>query len=244
MRSRPKPHHIPNGGGSGLKNSSQLSADANRFRSRLAGFYDKVAPVYGFWSDLFESRAARRALEVAHLSGSEAVLEVAVGGGEFFSVLAKTPGLERCVGVDLSRSMLLRARRRLEVGGVRRRVLCRANALSLPFGSAAFDILFNLYMLDLLLEDDIAGVLKEFARLLRPGGRLIVLSMAEQARMVNAIWMWLYRRSPVMVGGCRPAPLAGLMVSNGWKIDLRERISQCGFRSEMIVARFAGEGGR
>jgi ubiquinone/menaquinone biosynthesis C-methylase UbiE len=99
-------------------------------------------------------------------------------------------------------------------------------------------------MIDLLLEEDVPGVLREFARVLRPGGRLIVLSMAEQARVVNAIWMWLYRCSPVMTGGCRPAPVAGMLAANGWSVDLREVISQGGFRSELIVAQFAGEEGR
>ena len=106
-------------------------------------------------------------------------------------------------------------------------VVC-ANA-SLPFDRAGFDILFNLYMLDLLLEEDVPGVLREFARVLKPGGRLIVLSMAEQARLVNAIWMGLYRCSPVMVGGCRPLPLAEMLAAGGWKIGQREQISQSGF---------------
>jgi ubiquinone/menaquinone biosynthesis C-methylase UbiE len=210
-------------------------------RAQLARFYDRVAPVYGFWSALFESRAARRAYEVAGLAGGERVLEVAVGGGEFFTELALTPGLTRCVGVDLSAPMLARTRRRLGAGGVAHRSLCRASGLSLPFGSAAFDILFNLYMIDLLLGEDVPVVLREFARVLRPGGRLIVLSMAEQARVVNAIWMWLYRCSPVMTGGCRPAPVVGMLAASGWKIDQREVISQGGFRSELIVAQYATE---
>ena len=149
-----------------------------------------MAPVYGFWSSLFESRAARRAYEAAHLAGGDRVLEIAVGGGEFFCALAKTAGLKRCVGVDLSTTMLSRARRRLASAGVDRPNLCRANALSLPFGSAAFDVLFNLYMMDLLMEGDVPAVLSEFARVLRPGGRLIVLSMAQQGRALNAIWTW------------------------------------------------------
>jgi demethylmenaquinone methyltransferase/2-methoxy-6-polyprenyl-1,4-benzoquinol methylase len=200
-----------------------------------------VAPVYGFWSGLFESRAARRAYGTAGLRGNERVLEVAVGGGEFHSVLAKTPGLKSCVGVDLSAQMLARARKRLAGSGVASPGLCRANAMALPFSGAAFDILFNLYMMDLLLEEDVPAVLREFARVLSPGGRLIVLSMARQAEWVNAIWMWLYRRSPVMTGGCRPLPVAGMLEQNGWEINLREVISQSGFRSELIVAQFAPE---
>lgn len=145
------------------------------------------------------------------------------------------------MGVDLSAQMLARARRRLAAGGITRAPLCRASALALPFGGASFDILINLYMMDLLLEEDVPAVLREFARVLRPGGRLIVLVMARQAAWVNAIWMWLYRRSPVMTGGCRPMPVAGMLEQNGWKINLREVVSQSGFRSELIVARFVPE---
>ena len=203
-----------------------------------------VAPVYGFWSSLFEARAARQAYEVAGLAGGERVLEVAVGGGEFFGTLAKTAGLKRCVGVDLSALMLSRARRRLAAAGVERRNLCRANGLSLPFGNATFDILFNLYMIDLLMEGDFPGVFKEFARVLRPGGRLIVLSMARQARALNAIWMWFYRRSPLTTGGCRPVPVDEILAANAWKIDSREVVTQYGFRSELIVAIFAAGTGQ
>jgi ubiquinone/menaquinone biosynthesis C-methylase UbiE len=197
--------------------------------------------VYGFWSALFESRATQRAYEVARFAGNERVLEVAVGGGEFHAMLAKTPGLKRCVGADLSAPMLGRARRRLAAGSVATPGLCRANANTLPFAGAAFDILFNLYMMDLLLEEDVPAVLREFARVLRPGGRLIVLSMARQAEWVNAIWMWLYRRSPVMTGGCRPVPVLAMLEQNGWEINLREVISQSGFRSELMVAHCAPE---
>ena len=199
-----------------------------------------VAPVYGFWSALFESHATRRAYEAAQLTGDERVLEVAVGGGEFFAELAKTPGLGQCAGVDLSAPMLARARKRLAGGGASAD-LCRANALALPFGNEVFDILFNLYMMDLLLMEDVPVVLREFARVLRPGGRLIVLSMAQQKRMVNDAWMWLYRCSPVLTGGCRPLPVAGLLERNGWKLSLRETISQGGFRSDLVVAQFLPE---
>jgi demethylmenaquinone methyltransferase/2-methoxy-6-polyprenyl-1,4-benzoquinol methylase len=193
------------------------------------------------WSGLFESRAAGRAYRAAGLCGGERVLEVAVGGGEFFARLAKTPGLKQCAGVDLSAPMLNRAHRQLAAGGIARSDLCRANALALPFGDEVFDILFNLYMMDLLLMEDVPAVLGEFARVLRPGGRLIVLSMAQQLRMVNGVWMWLYRRSPVLTGGCRPLPVAGMLEQNGWKISLCEAISQAGFRSELVVAQFMPE---
>jgi ubiquinone/menaquinone biosynthesis C-methylase UbiE len=170
------------------------------------------------------------------------VLEVAVGGGQFFSSLSNIAGLKRCVGVDLSERMLARTRKRLVAAGDKQINLCRTNALSLPFPGASFDMLFNLYMMDLLLEEDFPVVLREFARVLRPGGRLVVLSMAEQARMMNAIWIWLYRCSPVIVGGCRPVPLTRMLAAEGWRINLRELISQCGFRSELVVATFAPEG--
>jgi ubiquinone/menaquinone biosynthesis C-methylase UbiE len=199
-------------------------------------FYDTVAPLYGFWAWLTESRAVERALEAAGLQSGESVLEVGVGTGEFFSRLSAAAKDGRCVGVDLSAGMLHRARHRL--GADRRReLLCRGDACQLPFPAATFDVILSCYMLDLLSEADIQRALGEFFRVTKPQGRLVVTVMARQARAFDAIWMWSYRHAPVLVGGCRPVTLAPALGATGWRVELVEKISQSGFRSELILAR-------
>ncbi len=133
--------------------------------------------------------------------------------------------------------MLRTARRHLLRQGILRGALCRADALQIPFPAAAFDVLFNCYMLDLIAEADIPQALAEFGRVLKSSGRLILLSMARQPELLNSIWMWLYCRSPLLVGGCRPVPVSRALGTGGWKIERREMISQFSFRSELIIAR-------
>jgi ubiquinone/menaquinone biosynthesis C-methylase UbiE len=204
---------------------------------RLEGVYDRVAPFYGLWAKLVESHAACRAYELARLSEGESVLEVAVGSGEFFSSLVGAKGLRRCVGVDRSSRMLARARNRLTRDSNPCHDLCCADACRLPFAEATVDVLFNFYMLDLFPESEIPVVTEEFRRVLKPSGRLIVLNMAAQARIFNAIWIWIYNRVPLMVGGCRPLPVGIMLAADGWRIESQEQISQWGFRSDLIVAR-------
>jgi ubiquinone/menaquinone biosynthesis C-methylase UbiE len=205
--------------------------------ARLEKFYDRVAPIYGIWAKLFESQASRRAYELARLAVGESVLEVATGAGEFYSFLLGTKGLGRCVGVDRSFRMLARARGRMLRSGNAHGSLCRADARRLPFGEAAFDVLFNFYMVDLFPESEIVTCLEEFGRVLRPSGRLVLLAMGAQARILNTFWMWLYGRAPLLVGGCRPVPAARALGTSGWRIEVQEQISQWGFRSDLIVAR-------
>lgn len=204
--------------------------------------YTRLAPVYGLWSRLNKTRARARALEVSRLQNGESVLEVAVGTGAFLSSLAEIAGLKRLVGVDLAAGMVRRAHGLLKLRGVARAQLCRTDARRLPLANGAFDVLFNCYMLDLLPEDDIPEVLGEFRRVLKPSGRIVVLVMATQAKVLNAIWMGLYRISPSLVAGCRPIPLSDSLTSSGWHVDLREQISQSGFRSELFVARPSSRG--
>ena len=198
--------------------------------------YDRLAPLYDFWSYLTETVPEQQALRVAALKPGESVLEVALGTGKLFVEILQTQGLAGCVGVDLSTRMLQRARGRVLSLGANP-ALCHADARRLPFADSSFDAVLCCYMLDLLAEEDIRGVLGEFQRILKPGGRLSALVMAEQARLFNTIWMWGYRHAPALVGGCRPVNLVPLFDSQGWRLELHERLTQCGFRSELFLTR-------
>jgi ubiquinone/menaquinone biosynthesis C-methylase UbiE len=203
---------------------------------KVKRFYDTVAPLYGFWAWLTESRAARRALEVARVQAGESVLEVGVGTGEFFSRLVTAAEGSRCVGVDLSAGMLRRAQRRLRAEG-RKGSLCRGDACYLPFPVGSFDAIVSCYMLDLLSEADIRTALGEFFRVAKPEARLILAVMGRQNHALDSVWMWTFHHAPVLLGGCRPVALAPALVATGWSIEAEEKISQGGFPSELILAR-------
>jgi len=201
--------------------------------------YDRWAAHYDWWSSPFESRAHRRALELAAPHGEERVLEVAVGTGATLMALAAANRGGLTVGVDASRRMLDRACRRASQAGAAPPLLL-ADARTLPLPAETFDLLVNCYFLDLLSLEDIQIVLGEFRRVLRPGGRLVVVTMAEGSRLLMVPWKWLYRRSPRLLGGCRPLHAASLLGEAGFEGVVTERIVQLGFASEVLAARKPG----
>ena len=76
-------------------------------------------------------------------------------------------------GVDRSKPLLDEARRR--AGGARRPKLVRADYRELPFADAGFDAAINLFSsLGYLGDEEDTRALAEFARVLRPGGRLVI----------------------------------------------------------------------
>jgi len=201
--------------------------------------YDRWAAHYDLWSRPFESRAHRRVLEQAALRGEERVLEVAVGTGATLVALAAANRGGLTVGLDASRGMLGRAHQRASRAGAVP-LLLLADARTLPLPAETFDLLVNCYMLDLLSLEDIQTVLGEFRRVLRPGGRLVVATMTEGSRLVTTFWNRLYRRSPALLGGCRPLHAAPLLAEAGFEGVATERIVQLGFGSEVLAARKPG----
>jgi demethylmenaquinone methyltransferase / 2-methoxy-6-polyprenyl-1,4-benzoquinol methylase len=198
--------------------------------------YSRLAPIYDVWGWFTESKAHARAFDAAQLNGSERVLEVAVGSGELYVRICAALTAGRAAGMDLSRGMIGRTHQRM-VRHQSKGALCLADALSLPFASESFDVLFNCFMLDLLPEEKIPVALDEFRRVLKPDGRLVLLTMMRQTRPLNAIWMWLYRWSPELLGGCRPVATAAYLAAAGWQVERHEEISQVGIRSKLHVAR-------
>ena len=126
--------------------------------------FDRVADKYD------ETRGGlRRGREVAaavapHLLDSPVVLEVGVGTAVVAFALTEIG--RTVVGVDLSPNMLARARSRIGT-----RVAC-ADAHALPFGDQRFSNAYIIWVLHLVADP--VAVMTECARVLRPGGRLVV----------------------------------------------------------------------
>ena len=75
--------------------------------------YTQTAPVYDVWGALTETKARRKALEMAQIQDGMSVLEVAVGTGLTFQEIVKAnPGAQN-IGVDLTPAMLEKAKARM-----------------------------------------------------------------------------------------------------------------------------------
>jgi ubiquinone/menaquinone biosynthesis C-methylase UbiE len=197
--------------------------------------YRKIAPRYDLWARLTESKARARCLELAAIRDGEAVLEVAVGTGLAFAEILKSNPNGRNEGLDLSREMLSRAVKRAEVSGTRNYRLTEGDAYKLEFSDATFDVVINNYMFDLLPENDFPAVLREFSRVMRPGGRLVMVNMTVSERWYGRVWEDIYRINPAWLGGCRGVYLLPYLESSGFENARREFISQLTFPSEVII---------
>ena len=204
-------------------------------QTEIATVYDRIAPIYDLWARLTETRARRRAVQIASPRDGEALLEVAVGTGLAFADLAGANLHGRNVGVDLSPGMLARARARVDRLGLSAELLL-ADAHALPFPDRSFDLLANSYMFDLLPERDFGPVLAEFRRVLAPGGRLVLVNMGRGERLRDRFYEWLYARTPRLMGGCRGVALSAHVESTGFREVHRETLTQFGFPTEILSA--------
>lgn len=210
--------------------------DARVEKSRVPGIYRRIAPTYDAWGWLTERAARNRCLELAAIRDGEDVLEVAVGTGLAFArILAANP-TGRNEGIDLTSEMLARAAAKASKSGTDNYRLRVGDAYELDFPDDSFDVLINNYMFDLLPQDDFTVVLREFRRVLRPGGRLAMVNMTTGERWYNAVWEQIYRLNPALLGGCRSVSLQAFVEECGFEHVRREYVSQFTFPSEIVTA--------
>ena len=210
--------------------------DASLNKSSVTDTYRRIARVYDVWAWITESKARERCLELAAIQDGEAVLEVAVGTGLAFEKILQSNPAGRNEGVDLTDAMLNRAERRAAESGVSNYRLRIGDAYDLDFADDSFDVLINNYMFDLLPERDFRAVLREFNRVLRSGGRLVIVNMAIGRHWYNVIWNLVYQVSPALLGGCRGVSLHPHLEAAGFQCSKQEYVSQFTFPSEVICA--------
>lgn len=102
------------------------------------------------------------------------MLDIGTGTGRMLELLAPRVGL--ALGVDASRAMLALARTRLAKPGLSHCAVRLADMYRLPLGDAGYDLV----LLHMVLHhaEDSPAVLAEAARVLKPGGRLVVIDLA------------------------------------------------------------------
>jgi len=102
------------------------------------------------------------------------LLDLGTGTGRMLELFGRE--IERGLGLDLSLDMLLLARDRLERAGLKNCSVRQGDIYDLPLGNDSFDAVIVHQVLHFL--DDGARAIKEAARVLRPGGRLLVVDFA------------------------------------------------------------------
>ena len=142
---------------------------------RIAEMFDRVSPRYDRLNRVLsfgtDRSWRRRAIALARLAATERAVDVGAGTGDLTFALAgaSAPGA-RVVAADLSRGMLDVARRRGPLLAV------IANAESLPFADGSLDRVVTGFTVRNV--GDLPRALREFRRVLRPGGRAVILELS------------------------------------------------------------------
>lgn len=210
--------------------------DARVEQEQIGLVYDKIAPIYDVWGKLTESHARNRAIELAEIQDGQSILEIAVGTGlAFYEIVKRNPnGIN--IGIDLSKGMLEKAKRRLSRLSKANYTLDVGTAFNLSVENESTDILVNNYMFDLIPFEDMDRILLEYKRVLKRNGKLVLVNMTEGEHFGSKTYDFIYNMSPTTMGGCRGVKLTERLQQNGFKVEKREYYQQMLFPSEVILA--------
>jgi demethylmenaquinone methyltransferase/2-methoxy-6-polyprenyl-1,4-benzoquinol methylase len=168
------------------------TVDEREKARRVRGVFDSVAPRYDLMNDLM-SLGLHRAWKAytvmcADLRPGQRVLDIAGGTGDLARAFAPKVGASGLVvHTDINEAMLRTGRDRLlDKGMVLPTTICDAEKL--PFPDASFDLVSVAFGLRNMTHKDAA--LAEMARVLKPGGRLMVLEFSMVAAPLQKVYDW------------------------------------------------------
>jgi ubiquinone/menaquinone biosynthesis C-methylase UbiE len=199
--------------------------------------YDSLARWYD-WLAGSEKRYRDIGLELLAAQKGESALEIGPGTGGGVLALAEFVGVDGHVfGLDLSPRMLAQTRIRVEKSGLGARIslLCGDGA-HLPVKSASMDMLLMSFTLELFDTPEIPVVLAECRRVLRPSGRMCVVSLSrEPAGWPVRLYEWCHERWPSAVD-CRPIYVRQALEGAGFTMVKSKSEVMWGLPVEIVLA--------
>jgi demethylmenaquinone methyltransferase/2-methoxy-6-polyprenyl-1,4-benzoquinol methylase len=179
----------------------QTVDDADKAR-RVRGVFDSVAQKYDLMNDLLSGGLHRAwkayTVAVANVQPGDRVLDIAGGTGDLARAFARQVGERGSVVLsDINEAMLRVGRDRLlDAGLALPTVVCDAEHL--PWAEASFDLVSVAFGLRNMTHKEQA--LQEMCRVLRPGGRLLVLEFSQVAAPLKPIYDWYSFKLMPLIG--------------------------------------------
>ncbi|MFQ5775375.1 MAG: ArsR/SmtB family transcription factor [Kiloniellaceae bacterium] len=186
----------------------RLEAIVRERAERAAEYFRRNAAQWDEMRSLYvEEREVEKALLDLIPEGQvRDLIDIGTGTGRMIEVLG--PRVERALGVDLSQEMLLIARTNLDRAKLRNSLVRQGDMYQLPVPSASFDAAVVHQVLH--FAESPGAVIAEAARVLRPGGKLIVVDFAAHGLdflRSEHMHRWLGFRDRDMTGWCKSAGL-------------------------------------
>ena len=168
------------------------SVDEREKASRVRRVFDSVAPRYDLMNDLMSAGLHRAwkayAVFVADVRSGQRVLDLASGTGDLVQAFTPKVGTQGLVmHTDINEAMLRQGRDRLlDAGVIAPSVVCDAEHL--PFADGGFDLVTLAFGLRNMTHKEQA--LAEIHRVIKPGGKLLVLEFSRVAKPLTKVYDW------------------------------------------------------
>lgn len=202
-------------------------------QATLVRHYDRLAKQYDRRWRAYLAQTLGHALEALRLSGTERILDVGCGTGEFARMAVERFPELAIVGVDATPAMVEVARAKL--AGRSRVAFQVSPADALPFGAEAFDAVVCANTLHHLHTRQQA--LQEWVRVLRPGGQLIVVDWCRDFWHCRLMHYWVKRFDRTYAAMPRLSELQNLMAEElGLTVERADRFMAKPFYGMLCVA--------
>jgi ubiquinone/menaquinone biosynthesis C-methylase UbiE len=210
-------------------------------RRETQRFYDR----FGKKQDaqvFYEDAALEDLITHAKFETAQSVYEVGCGTGRLAERLLKRvlPSSASYTGTDISQVMISIARQRLMPYEKRTNLTQSNGSVHIELMENTVDRVLSTYVLDLLSDADIRSLIAEAYRVLKPDGRLCLVSLTNGvtiiSKIVSTLWKILYKARATLLGGCRPVSLKSYLDQTLWTLKYHHVVVQYGVPSEVVIA--------
>lgn len=151
-------------------------------KEQIAEMFDRIAFRYDFLNHFLslgiDKGWRRKALQLLKQDGPKQILDVATGTGDFALLAAKMLHPDQITGIDISEGMLELGKKKIQESGLSSAIkLMLADSEALPFNTSEFDAVISAF--GVRNFENLEKGLGEMCRVLRPGGKAVILEFSQ-----------------------------------------------------------------